>query len=290
MEEKIINKLESISGDVSFYYKNLVTGDIIKYNEEKNMLAASLIKLPILVECFKQIKDGSINKNEVFITKEEDKVPSCGALNYMQENLKVTLEDLYVLMIILSDNYATNILIDKLGIENINNTIKNIGLKSTILNRKMFDDEKAALGLENYISAGDLAYLLEKIYNKELIDKKSSEEMISILKNQRLNGKIPFFLQSIKPKIEIAHKTGEDTNITHDVGIVFDKEPFIICFCGNNVNVPLYERLMQDITYDLYKYKKYFLKLKRKSKIFFTFCLKYFTFCIKNKTFIYITN
>ena len=50
MEEKIINKLESISGDVSFYYKNLVTGDIIKYNEEKNMLAASLIKLPILVE------------------------------------------------------------------------------------------------------------------------------------------------------------------------------------------------------------------------------------------------
>ena len=69
---------------------------------------------------------------------------------------------------------------------------------------------------------------LEKIYNKELIDKKSSEEMISILKNQRLNGKIPFFLQSIKPKIEIAHKTGEDTNITHDVGIVFDKEPFIL--------------------------------------------------------------
>ena len=147
MEEKIINKLESISGDVSFYYKNLVTGDIIKYNEEKNMLAASLIKLPILVECFKQIKDGSINKNEVFITKEEDKVPSCGALNYMQENLKVTLEDLYVLMIILSDNYATNILIDKLGIENINHTIKNICLKNTVLNSKMFDDEKSALGL-----------------------------------------------------------------------------------------------------------------------------------------------
>lgn len=253
MEKKIIERLENISGDVSFYYKNLITGEVIKYNEEKPMLAASLIKLTILVECFNQIKKGIISKDETFITKEDDKVPSCGALNYMRENLKVTLEDLYVLMIILSDNYATNMLIDKLGIDNINKTIKEMGLKNTILNRKMFDEEKAKLGLENYISSEDIAYLLEKMYNKELIDEKSSEEMISILKNQRLNGKISFFLQNLKPKVQIAHKTGEDTNITHDVGIVFAKEPFILCFCGNNVNVAEYERLMQDITYDLYK-------------------------------------
>lgn len=256
MKEKIIEKLENISGDVSFYYKNLVSGETIKYNEEKPMLAASVIKLTVLIECFNQIQKGNISKDEVFITKEEDKVPSCGALNYMRENLKVTLEDLYVLMIILSDNYATNILIDKLGIDNINKTIYNIGLKNTVLNRKMFDNEKAALGLENYISAKDTAYLLEEMYNRNLIDEKSSDEMINILKNQRLNGKIPFFLQSINPKVEIAHKTGEDTNITHDVGIVFAKEPFIICFCGNNVNVPEYERIMQDITYDLYKWEE----------------------------------
>ena len=254
MKDKIINKLKNISGDVSFYYKNLVSNEVIKYNEDKSMLAASVIKLTVLVECFNQIKKGIIRKDEIFITKEKDKVPSCGALNYMGENLKVTLQDLYVLMIILSDNYATNMLIDKLGIENINKTIKDLELKNTVLNRKMFDSEKAQLGLENYISAKDIAYLLEKMYNKELIDKESSEEMISILKNQRLNGKIPFFLQSIKPKIEIAHKTGEDTNITHDVSIIFAKEPFILCFCGNNVDVPKYERLMQDISYDLYKY------------------------------------
>ena len=81
----------------------------------------------------------------------------------MRENLKVILEDLYVLMIILSDNYAINMLIDKLGIDNINKTIKEIGLKNTIINRKMFDEEKATLGLENYISSEDIACLLEKI-------------------------------------------------------------------------------------------------------------------------------
>lgn len=253
MDNKIIEKLKNISGDVSLYYKNLTTGITITYNEDKPMMAASVIKLTVLIECFNQIKKGIISRDDIFITKEEEKVPSCGALNYMRENLKVTLEDLYTLMIILSDNYATNMLIDKLGMHNINKTIKEIGLKNTILNRKMFDGEKAALGLENYVSAGDIGFLLESMYNKELIDKKSSEEMISILKNQRLNGKIPFLLQSVNPKVLIAHKTGEDTNITHDVGIVFAKEPFIVCFCGNNVNVPEYERLMQDITYDLYK-------------------------------------
>ena len=139
-----------MDGDVSFYYKNLVTQETIKYNEEKPMLAASVIKLTVLVECFNQIKKDAISKDDIFITKEKDKVPSCGALNYMRENLKITLEDLYVLMIILSDNYATNILIDKLGIDNINKTIKEIGLKNTVLNRKMFDADKAALGLENY--------------------------------------------------------------------------------------------------------------------------------------------
>lgn len=254
MEEQIINRLEQIKGDVSFYYKNLITEETIKYNEKHEMLAASIIKLPILVECFNQINKRIVNKDDIFITKDKDKVPSCGALTYMRENLKVKLEDLYTLMIILSDNYATNMLIDKLGIDNINKTIKNIGLRNTVLNRKMFDDKKASLGLENYISAEDISILLEKMYHKNLINEKSSEEMISILKNQRLNGKIPFFLQNIKPKIEIAHKTGEDTNISHDVGIVFSKEPFILCFCGNNVDVPHYERLIQDITYDLYKY------------------------------------
>lgn len=254
MKNKIIKGLKSIDGDISFYYKNLITQETIRYNENTKMLAASIIKLPILVECFNQIKKRIISKDDIFVTKNEDKVPSCGALNYMRENLEVKLEDLYILMIILSDNYATNMIVDKLGIDNINETIKNLGLKNTIFNRKMFDAEKSALGLENYISAEDMAILLEKMYNKELINEKSSEEMISILKNQRLNSKIPFFIQSIKPKVEIAHKTGEDTNITHDVGIVFTDEPFILCFCGNNVNVPVFERLMQDITYELYKY------------------------------------
>lgn len=256
MKNKVLDRLRNFRGEVGFYYKNLQTNEIIEYNEEKSMLAASLIKLTVLVEVFNQIDKGILKKDDEFITNDNDKVPSCGALNYMHSGLKITIKDLYTLMIILSDNYATNILIDILGIENINKTIKDINLKKTILNRKMFDEDKSSKGIENYTSAKDMGILLEKMYSGELINRNYSKEMIDVLKNQRLNGKIPFFLHSEKAKIEIAHKTGEDNNITHDVGIVFAKEPFIICFTGNKVDVPLYERLIQDISYELYLNQK----------------------------------
>ena len=159
-------------------------------------------------------------------------------------------------MIILSDNYATNILIDRCKIENINDFIKENGLKNTVLKRKMFDSVGASKGLENYTSAEDMALLLEKIYNGTLVSKKASAKMLEVLKNQRLNGKIPFFLSSGENKVQIAHKTGEDSGITHDVGIVLDKEPFIICFLSNEVNVPEFERVIQDLSFQIYKKNK----------------------------------
>ena len=87
------------------------------------------------------------------------------------------------------------------------------------------------------------------MYKGELISHKASEEMISILKNQRLNGKIPFYF---KGEVKIAHKTGEDDGITHDVGIVFAPQPFVVCFCSNEVNVPCFEHAIQKITKMLY--------------------------------------
>lgn len=254
--KNIINRLEKINGNIGFYYKNLVTNEVLKYNEKEPMLAASLIKLTVLGEVFNQIENKKISEYEVFTTKNEDKVPSCGALNYLEEGLEVKLKDLYTLMIILSDNYATNILIDRCEIENINNFIKKNNLTNTILNRKMFDAEGASKGLENYTSAEDMGILLEKIYNGTLVSKKASAKILEVLKNQRLNGKIPFFLSSSPNKVQIAHKTGEDTNITHDVGIVFAKEPFIICFLSNNVDVPSFERIIQDISLEIYKRNK----------------------------------
>lgn len=245
MKESILNQLKLVEGNVGFYYKNLVTGETITYHEEDAFEAASVIKIPVLIEVYRKIMDGSLDENQLFMVKKKDKLPSCGALNYMHDGLEITLKDLCTLMIILSDNTATNMLIKLVGMDQINATMKELGMKKTKVNRLLFDIKQSALGIQNYITPKEIGILLEKMYTERLISKNASREMITLLSNQRLNGKIPFY---ITDGTKVAHKTGEDSGITHDVGIVFTKEPFIVCFCSNNVEVPSFERMIQDIS------------------------------------------
>ena len=83
----------------------------------------------------------------------------------------------------------------------------------------------------------------------ELLGGEDDARMLSILYNQRLNGKIPFFLHGVK----IAHKTGEDDGTTHDAALIQAKRPFVLCMLSNDVDVPEYERLMQDTARELYE-------------------------------------
>lgn len=251
--DALTEKLAAMPGKVGFYYKNLITGETIEFNSHKPVRAASVIKLFVMAEAFRQIEEGLLNPNDIFTVNKAECVPSCGALVYMHDGLKVTVRDLITLMIILSDNSATNFLVDLLGIDNINKTIRSLGYKDTSIGRKMFDSEKAALGIQNYICAAETADLLERIYSGTLIGKEASEQMLGIMLNQRLNGKIPFYLHALENSPKIAHKTGEDDGTTHDAAIVFAPEPFILVFVSNETDVPAYERLMQDTAFELYQ-------------------------------------
>lgn len=248
-KDEILGLLEKIPGKIGFYYKNLVTGEEWGLNPGLPLMAASVIKIPVLTEVFAQMETGGADRNETYRIREEDKLPSCGALNYMHAGLEVTLEDLYTLMIILSDNTATNILLKRFGIDRVNQRMRQLGLNATTVNRLLFDFAAAALGKENYISAEEIGTLLEKMYRGTLVSEKASEEMLNILKNQRLNGKMPFYFGG---QVKIAHKTGEDSGITHDVGIVFAPQPFVACFCSNEVDVPQFESAIQRGTKLLY--------------------------------------
>ena len=187
--------------------------------------------------------------------RRENKLPSCGALTYLHDGLTVQVGDLVTLMIILSDNTATNLLIDLLGQERINRTIAALGLTGTQLNRKLFDAAQAALGVQNYVTAADMGALLKGLWRGEIVSPDASREMLDILFNQRLNGKLPFFLHG--RGIRCAHKTGEDDGITHDVGIVYARKPFVLCMLSEETEVPAFERLIQEIARDWEELKWY---------------------------------
>ncbi len=235
-------RLAALPGEVCFYGEDLATGEVCEYQADVPVIAASVIKLPILAEAFRQAEAGEASMEETFRIKPEQKMPSCGALSYLHDGVQVTLRDLCVLMIILSDNTATNILIDRLGMESINQTINRLGLKDTVLRRRLFDAAASARGIENTITAREMGLLLKKLYRGEAVSPQADGEMLRILKNQRLNGKMPFFLHGVP----IAHKTGEDDGITHDVGIVYAPHPLILCFTSQRTDVPAFERLIQD--------------------------------------------
>ena len=185
-----------------------------------------------------------LDPGETVAIAPEDKMPSCGALTYMHDGLEVTLQDLVTLMIILSDNTATNLMIDRLGIDRVNGAMAALGIPGICLRRRLFDPEAAARGLENTVTARGIGQILERLCAGTLLGGDADARMLKILGDQRLNGKLPFHLHS--RGIRCAHKTGEDDGITHDVGVVYAERPFVICMLSNNVDVPAFERLIQD--------------------------------------------
>ncbi len=240
----IAPQLEALGGDTGVYVKNLVTGETFARGAEKPVVAASVIKIPVMIEAFRAQAAGELHLDEIHALADTERMPSCGTLKAMHTGIEMTLLDLVRLMIIVSDNTATNILIRRLGIGRVNATLRALGCERTTLRRLLFDSEAARRGLENSITAGEMGMLLEKLWRGEIVSPEASDAMMDILLDQRLNGKLPFDLHA--RGIRIAHKTGEDTGVTHDVGVIFAEQPLVVCFVGEHVDVPAYERLMQD--------------------------------------------
>lgn len=243
--EEILRRVKALPGHIGLYIDTLDGGETIAYQADEPIEAASVIKLTVMAEAFRQREAGTFDFAEPVTIRPEDKLPSCGALTYLHDGLTVQWGDLVTLMIILSDNTATNLLIDRLGSEAINGMIDSLSLTGTRLRRKLFQPELAARGIINTVTARDMGVLLTKLLRGEVVSASASQEMMTLLYQQRLNGKLPFYLHG--EGIRVAHKTGEDDGLTHDVGYIAAKRPCVVCFLSERTNVPRAERAMQEI-------------------------------------------
>lgn len=199
----------------------------VSFNKDKFFPSASLVKIPIMAACFLAAQKGKLKLDYNITLRSNDKLTGSGMLRYAQAGTVFSIEELIGLMIYDSDNTATNLLTNALGIDYLNSSFKAFGLKSTALSRKVADYKARDSGIENYTTAQDIALILEKVYHKTLVNRQLSEKCLKLMKLTRMNDRISAYLPA---EAMVAHKTGLERGVCHDVGIVFTpKGDFLIC-------------------------------------------------------------
>lgn len=246
----IASQMESIPGHTGFYYKNLVTDEAFGVRENEIFAAASVIKLPLLMHVLAESTAGRLSMDDRLLVTAADKVPICGALTLFTDDVRVDVRTLCRLMISISDNTATNLLIDYSTLPEIHDGFRRMGLEKTQLTRKLFDRAASRSGLRNVICLQEIGMLLEQLYRSQFISESVCKEAIDMLLLQQVEHKLNGRICS---EVPIAHKTGEDDRLSNDVGIVYAPQPFVLCFAGHDTDVYRWEDLMRNAAFELWQ-------------------------------------
>lgn len=258
----IQGRVEKSGADVAIVFRTL-DGKYEWYSRaDESFHAASTMKVPVLIELFRQAKEGKLKLDEPLSIKNEfrsivdgspyklDAADDSEAELYKAEGQTRTLGQLAELMITVSSNFATNLLIEKLGVESVRATVHSLGADGMNVLRGVEDAKAFEKGLNNTTTAKALAILLTAIAEGKAVDADSSRQMIAILERQKSNDAIPAGLPS---GIVVAHKTGDITKIHHDAAVVYAKRPFVLVILVRGIaDEKVAYALMADITRDLY--------------------------------------
>ncbi len=230
LKEQIKAEFTKQKGTFALAFKNLQTGEEILINEKINFHAASTMKTPVLIEAFKQAATGKFKITDRILVKNEFKsivdgslyslnaVDDSDSLLYTKVGTKLPVYDLLYLMIIKSSNLATNIIIDLVGAQNVNKTMREMGANDIQVLRGVEDTKAFQKGMNNTTTAYDQMLIFNAMANGNIVDKKSSDAMVKILLDQAFNDKIP---AQLPREVKVAHKTGWIKGINHDAGIVY---------------------------------------------------------------------
>ncbi len=225
LKERLIREAEKISADSAFVIKDLKTGETWTHRSDETVKSASLIKVFIMAEAVKRIKNGDLSLETEIEVKAED-IVDFSVLLFLKPR-KYAVEELLRLMIVYSDNTATNVLIDFLGFNEINANIRAMGFEKSLLQRKMMDFESARAGKENYTVPQEMADFLERLYKGTLLGQPYDELMMDIMKGQADEADMRLL---IPDEIPIARKSGELGCLNHEIAVVYgEKTDYIFC-------------------------------------------------------------
>lgn len=215
--------------------------------------SASVIKIPILVELMEQVKAGKLHLEDNYVLLATDKTGGSGIIAKYADSTVMTINELARLMMVASDNTATNILIRKVGREAVNKRMRQLGFPGLQLNRVMMDTAAVARGIDNFVTTHDINALLRLIYNAKVANEALCERMMFFLSQNEDRTTLP---RLIPQTVRVAHKTGGLTYVRGDAGIVFTAKPFVISVFVRGIETEKAEKIIGEIGEICYKLLK----------------------------------
>jgi beta-lactamase class A len=210
------------------------SGDTFTINGDENFPSASLVKLAVMVDVYYRVAEGTLHLEDPLTFLDIDRTGGSGVLHFLSAPKQLTVWDAVFLMITLSDNTATNLLLDKLPPRSVTARMQSLGLPRTRIFVHVNADPKDSFAPDSAQAYGlgvttpnEIAALLTKLYRRELVSAEASDEMMAVLSHQFYREGLP---RHLPPGVEVAHKTGTLDAARNDCGVVYGPiRPFVIC-------------------------------------------------------------
>ena len=219
----------NLDGVLGVAIEDLTSGQKFFLHEDEVFAQASSIKIAVLAELYRQNQDasGKAKLTDMYTVQASDLVPDSDIMGGLTPSVtRITNRDLATMMVAVSDNSATNVLIDHVGMENVNHLLDSLGLPHTRLRRKMMDLKAAAEGRENVSTPREMMSLLEQIYRGKVLNPEMTKDFLKVLSTHK-DSWIP---RDLPEGLQVADKPGSLEGVRNDSGIVLvQNRPYVIC-------------------------------------------------------------
>jgi beta-lactamase class A len=227
-------------------------GELFARHGERRFHAASTIKVPIMIEAYRQIEAGLLDPDDTHVLRDEDRVPGSGVLSHLHAGLELTVRDLINLMITVSDNTATNLVLERIGLDAVNATMPSLGMRDSILGRPMLGRLPKAGEPENWATPRDFARCVQAIVNNEAAGAVSCAHVMETLQLQTGSRRISRFLELALAGgagIIWGTKPGDLPGVFNDVGFVTTERGTLsmAIFCEHLSDLDTAERAIGEI-------------------------------------------
>src|SRR5438445_1203860 len=227
LEASIAEVDRNLDGVLGVAIEDLTTGQKYLLHADEVFPQATSIKISVLAELYHQAQHGKLKLTDLYTVQSSDLVPDSDIMGGLTPSVtRLTNRDLATMMVAVRDNSATNVLIDRVGMENVNSLMNSLGLSHTRLRRKMMDVKAASEGRENVSTPREMMTLLAQIYRGKVLNKESTEDFFKMLSTHKYSA----LSRDLPDGLRIADKPGELEGVRTDSGIVFaQNRPYVIC-------------------------------------------------------------